>query len=329
MKILLTGADGVLGNNLVRLLLDKGYTVKVLIQSGRRAVFLEELPIEIVSGDILVTENVDDAVRGCDIVIHAAAKTDTYPTRDKSYWDINVEGTRNIISAVKKYNVKKLLHVGTANSFGPGTIDNPGTEKNPYNGDRYRLDYMSSKYKAQRVLLGEIRDNNLKAIILNPTFMIGPYDSKPSSGAMILAVNSGKVPGYPPGGRNFVYVGDVATAIVNAIELGRIGEAYILGHENLNYKEIFSKMSTILGVKAPGMKMPGWATLAYGRIMSGIATVFRMNPGVCFPLALISTEDHYYTSGKAITELNMPQTPITEAIKESVSWFKENGYIKN
>lgn len=329
MKVLLTGPDGVLGNNLVRLLLDNDYDVRALVQSGRKAVFLEELPIEIVYGDILNIEEVDNAVRDCDIVIHAAALTDTWPPHGKIYYDVNVDGTKNIISAVKRFNVKRLLHIGTANSFGPGSIDNPGVEENQYDGDKYRLDYMSSKYEAHKVLLTEILENDLKAIILNPTFMIGPYDSKPSSGAMILAVNNGKVPGYPPGGRNFVYVGDVATAIVNAIKLGRIGEAYILGHENLNYNEIFSKMAGVLGVKAPGMKMPGWVTLAYGRIMSAISSIFGINPGVSFPLALISTEDHFYTSKKAILELKMPQTPIVEAIEKSVIWFKENGYIKN
>ncbi len=78
---------------------------------------------------------------------------------------------------------------------------------------------------------------------------------------MILAVNSGKVPGYPTGGRNFVYVKDVAQAIVNAIELGKTGESYILGNENLNYKEIFTKMASALGVKAPRRALPRFVTL--------------------------------------------------------------------
>ena len=199
MKVFITGPDGVLGNNLVRLLLAEKYEVRVFIQTGNRAEYLEDLPIEREYGNLLHPEEVNRAVEGCDIIIHAAAKTDTWPCRHKSYWDVNVEGTRNIISAVKEYGIKKLIHIGTANSFGAGDKLDPGTEERPYEGHKYKLDYISSKYAIQQEILTSVKEDGLNAMILNPTFMIGPYDAKPSSGQMIIAVSEGKLPGYPGG----------------------------------------------------------------------------------------------------------------------------------
>jgi dihydroflavonol-4-reductase len=329
MKIFITGADGILGNNLVRILIEHGYDIKIFIETGKKARYLEGLDIERTWGSILNYEELKDAMKSCDLVIHAAAKTDTWPTKHESYWKVNVEGTKNIISAVKELGIPRMIHIGTANSFGPGDKTDPGNENKPYAAGKNKLDYIRSKYSAQKEVLKAVKEDGLDAVIMNPTFMIGPYDSKPSSGTMILAVNKGKVPGHPAGGRNFVYVGDVANAIVNAIGKGEKGECYILGHENLTYKEAFGKMAEALGVKAPGMSMPRLLTLAYGGVMSVTAKIFRFKPSVSYPMALISTENHFYTSAKAVNELGMPQTPISEALREAVKWFRDNNYIEN
>jgi len=329
MKVLLTGPDGILGNNLVRLLIESGYEVIAFVETGRRAKYLEGLQVEIVHGNILKPEDIEKASENCDVIIHAAAKTDTWPCKHSSYWDINVTGTRNVISAASKNRVKRLLHIGTANSFGPGSKANPGTEENPYEGKKYGLDYMCSKQAGQEEVLKEVSENDLDAVILNPTFMIGPYDSKPSSGAMIMAIYKGKAPGYPKGGRNFVYVKDVAKAIVNAISMGKKGECYILGNENLDYREIFGKIAKAVGVNPPKRSLPVFITLFYGRLMSFMGWLFRLYPAVNHPLAKISTEEHYYTSKKAVEQLHMPQTPIEFALEESVSWFRSNGYMDN
>ncbi|MEE4215252.1 MAG: NAD-dependent epimerase/dehydratase family protein [Bacteroidales bacterium] len=327
MKIFITGADGILGNNLVRLLLEEDHKIKIFIETGRKARFLEELPVEKCYGSILNYEELKNEMQGYDIVIHAAAKTDTHPPRHESYWKVNVEGTRKVIDAVKETGAKRLIHVGTANSFGPGDESDPGDETKAYTAGKYGLDYMCSKKAAQDEVLKAVREEGLDAVIVNPTFMIGPYDSKPSSGTMILAVNKGKIPGYPSGGRNFVYVGDVAAAIAAAIEKGRRGECYIAGNENLAYREAFGKMALALGVKPPGMKMPRWLTLTYGRLMTGLSTVFPFTPPVNYPMALISTEKHYYSNEKAKRELGLQPTPVSEALEEAVKWFRNNGYI--
>lgn len=327
MKVFISGADGILGNNLVRMLIDSGHEVKVFIETGKEARYLEGLAIERSFGNILNYKELKSAIQGYEIVIHAAAKTGTLPSKHESYWKVNLEGTKNIIAVVKELGVRRLIHVGTANSFGPGNEKEQGNETKPFTAGKYGLDYISSKKAAQDEVLKAVREDGLDALVVNPTFMIGPYDSKPSSGAMILAVYKGKIPGYPTGGRNFVYVRDVANAIIASIDKGKKGECYILGNENLSYKDAFEKMAAALGVKAPSIKMAGMITLAYGRLLSAAEAIFRFTPSVNYPMALISTEKHFYSSEKAIRELGMPQTPVSEALAEAVAWFRDNKYI--
>lgn len=328
MKILVTGPDGVLGSNLVRELLNRNYNVSVLLLEGTQSPTLDGLDITKFYGNILNTADLDKSFEGMDVVIHCAASTSVYPARDPFVNKVNIEGSQNIIDASLKHNIKRLVYVGTANSFGFGsTLDNPGKEGNPYISIKYGLDYMDSKRKAQELVLESVEKQKLPALIVNPTFMIGPYDSKPSSGAMILAVYNGKVPGYTYGGKNYVAVKDAAVAIANAVTMGRIGECYILGNENLSFKDAFEKIATTIGAKVPKRGLSNGIVKAYGSINSFLAKVFKFTPAVTKELAAISTENHFYSPEKARKELLLPATPIEVAIKECYDWFEENGYL--
>ena len=218
---------------------------------------------------------------------------------------MNIEGTENVIQAIKDNNVKRLVYVGTANSFGNGSsLEDLGDETNEYTAHKYGLDYMDSKKKAQDLLLDAVKKDGLPAIIVNPTFMIGPYDSKPSSGTMVLAIYNGKVPGYTRGGKNYIAVKDAAVAIANGITMGRIGECYILGNENLSYKDAFEKIAQSIGGKAPKLGMANSIMRAYGSINSFLAKMFRYKPAVTKELAAISCDNFYYSADKARKNFN-------------------------
>ena len=328
MNILVTGADGLLGSNLVRELLSRFHTVSVFLWEGVKSPTLEGLPVTPCYGDILKPETLDAPFTGKDVVIHCAAATNVYPARNKFVNAVNIEGSRNIVEACIKHSIKRLIYIGTANSFSFGTSkDKPGMEDTPYISLRYGLDYMDSKRYAQEMILDAVRKRGLKAVIVNPTFMIGPYDSKPSSGQMILALYRGKVPGYTHGGKNYVAAKDAAVAISNAIEKGRIGECYILGNENLTYKEAFDKFAAALGVKPPKVGMNNILVKFYGTFNSAMAKIFKFNPVVTREMEIISCDHHYYSAEKARKELSLPQTPVEKAALECLEWFKENGYL--
>ncbi len=328
MKILLTGADGFLGSNLVRELLERGHKVRALVEPGRESASLKGLDVEICQADILDLRKVKDAVNGCGSIIHTAAVTATWPSRSKIVKKVNIQGTRNIIDAAKERGVRRLVYVGSANSFGFGPKEDPGDEKRPYSASRYGLDYFNSKHHAQSMVLEEVRDNGLKAVIVNPTFMVGPYDAKPGFGVIILAIYMGRMPGCAAGGRNYIHVRDVAVGIANAYEKGRIGECYILGNRNLSYRELFDMIANEIGAKVPKFNYPGMLIKIYGMSASVFGTIMKKKNALSFTLARIACDEHYYTAQKAVKELGLPQTPIETAIKDAFLWFKQNGYLE-
>lgn len=328
MKIFITGADGFLGSNIVRLLLQKGHQVKALIQTGSTSENLNGLEVEKCFGDLLSPKSIDESTKGFDAIMHLAANTSIWPKRSEKIREINIQGTKNILDSALKNKISRFIYFGTANSFGYGTSNCPGDENKPYKSRKYKLDYMDSKYEAQQIVKEYIQNKGLPALILNPTFMFGPYDSKPGAGQMILAIYKQQLPGYAPGGRNFVYVKDVAEAACNALKMGRIGECYILGHKNMHYKEAFDLIAKTLNVPAPKLYLPKFATLIYGRFCEVVSKFSKSEPRVSIAAAKISNDTHFFNPTKAIRELNMPQTDIETAVLEAFTWFKHNKYIQ-
>ncbi len=327
MKIFITGGDGFLGSNLVRELIKRGHSIKVLVQPNRQTSTLEGLDIEIVEGDLLNLEQLIVVAQGSDAIYHVAANTSIWPSKNELVNKINIEGTRNIISLSKHLNISKLIYVGTANSLNFFTKDNHGVEGTAYITGKYGLDYIDSKYKAHQIVLDAVKEG-VPAVVVNPTFMLGPYDSMPSSGAMIIAVYQQKLPGYAPGGRNYICVKDAAIGIANALEKGKVGESYIIGNKNLSYKEAFSLIASVLDVEPPKISMPKFAVLAYGKISMFIYRITGSKPVVSYPMAKIACDTHYFSAAKAVRELGLPQTPVEEGIKESFNWLLSNGKIE-
>lgn len=325
-RILVTGADGLLGSNLVRELLKRGYLVRAFIQPGRNVNTLDGLSIEKFEGDLLNKDSIAAALVGCHYVIHAAASICIWPVRSKMVREINIEGTRNIAECALEAGVERLIYVGTANSYGFGTKENPGREEYSYEAYKYKLDYLDSKFEAQQVVL-EIIKRGLNAVIVNPTFMIGAFDSKPGSGTMIIALFKKKISAITRGGKNYIYVKDVGIAIANALTMGKSGQGYILGNANLSYQEAFELIGNTIGVAPPRLIVPNWLMLLIGYLSSIKAMVTGSPPTISIPVAKIAMDDHYFTSKKAIEELQLPQTPLPIAIRESFEWFKENKYV--
>lgn len=326
-RVFVTGGDGFLGIHIVYKLLADGYQVRVFSEVGRPTPTLDGTAVEIVRGDLREQSAVTSAVYGSELLIHAAASTSVWPSRSRLLKEINIGGTQNILHAAAVNGVKRIVHVGTASSFTPGTLHDPGTEESPDAATSYRLGYIETKREAQRLVVEEYRRSGLPAIVVAPTFMIGPHDSKPGSGQLIIGLVKQKVPGYTAGGRNYVHVRDVADGIVAALDRGRIGDSYILGNRNLSYREFFDIVSDLSGVKAPSIRFPSPLAIVAGFFGSLSGSILRRQPTLTLPMARISVEANYYSAAKAIRELGLPQTPIEIAVEEALRWFRDNGYI--
>lgn len=326
MKVLVTGADGMLGSNIVRVLLSRNYEVRAFLLPGTAAQTLEGLPIERAFGNILDASSIDMAVEGCDAIIHAAALTDVWPNRSEIVRRVNIDGTRNMVEAALTHKIGRFIFIGSGSSFAFGSPGEPGHEDSGFSGAQYGLDYIDSKYQAQNEVLEAVAERSLNAIVVAPTFMLGPYDSKPGAGKMILAIHKGKLPFYTPGGRNFVHARDVAVAVVNALTKGRIGECYLAGHANLTYPEAFAIIGDVTGAIPPRLKAPAGIIKLFGRLGSAYGKLTKKTPALTYAMAKIGCDRQCFNCEKAVRELEMPQTPIHEAVTESFAWLEANGY---
>ncbi|GAB3958580.1 NAD-dependent epimerase/dehydratase family protein [Spirosoma harenae] len=325
--VLLTGASGFLGAHLTRELLARQYRVRVLIRHQQRYPTLDGLPVERCEGDILDRQSLKKAVASCDAIIHAAALAQVNPARNPAVWAVNLTGTENLIDAAHQTNIQRFVYVGTANVFGFGTKQQPGDETYPFSGKQYGSDYIDSKRAATDRVQKAVEQENLPAILVHPTFMLGEFDAKPTSGRMLLELYKGRVIGYPAGGKNYVHVRDVAVATVNALTQGRLGESYILGNANLSYQEAFRLMASRMNVSPPRWPIPPGLAKLYGLGYDALAKLTRRPGQLNSAMIAVANDGHYFSSQKAISELGLPQTPIEEAVDEAFNWFKRHNYF--
>jgi dihydroflavonol-4-reductase len=325
--VLVTGADGLLGSHVVRRTLESGYQVRAFIQANRNTGSLDGLDVEYFRGDLTNHPDIQQSIEGCDYLIHTAGSTSVWPDRSPASWKINYDVVIDLANAARENELERFIHIGSASSFGYGTKQNPGDEDSPFKGHKFQLDYLDSKKAAQDYLLDQYTKTGLPVIILAPTFMIGEYDSTPGSGKMIIAVVQHQVPGYTKGGRSVVYAGDVAQAAVNALTMGRLGECYITGGENLTYKEFFGKITDQANVPPIKICLPTRLTCLFGSLLEILSKFTGKPPMLSRTMAAISGDTNFYQSRKAIDELNMPQTPINEAIEKSIEYFRQINYL--
>ncbi|MDP8254688.1 MAG: SDR family oxidoreductase [Candidatus Alcyoniella australis] len=332
-KVLVTGGTGLLGGNLIRLLVERGYSVKALVRSTSNTKGFDDLDVERVQGDIMDPQSLAQAAEGCQGVFHSAAMVTMWAPDFEKMRRINVDGTRNVLEAAKAAGVKRAVHVSTVDAIGfstPdgwGTRNKPSNESVPFQNERFGVPYMTTKHMAQQLALSYNSDD-FEVVVGNPTYMIGPYDVKPSSSRMVLEVKSGTAKVYTGGGNNFVDVRDVAAGLIAAFERGKPGELYIMGHRNLSYREIFTLIAGVVGVKPPSFALPKPIALIGGAAGSLYGHLLGKEPEINLTTAKLGYVEHYFDSSKAIAELELPQTPIETAVGDAYQWFQANGYVK-
>jgi dihydroflavonol-4-reductase len=325
MRYLVTGATGLVGNNVVRMLLDKGETVRALV---RRAAdrSLHGLQIETALGDITEAETIASAMAGVDCVIHCAALVHIGWSRLAEMRKVNVSGTQNVAAACRAANVR-LLYVSSVDALGLGSRAQPATEETPPENSSVQCPYVITKRAAERAVDEEIAAG-LDAVIVNPAYMLGPFDWKPSSGRMLLEIASGWAKLSPPGGNDFVDVRDVAAGILTAVQRGKTGRRYILGGEALSFFEAWTIFSTVVGVSPPW-----WNARPPGLFLAGLAgdLQYRLTghePVVNSAAVAMSRLEHHFSYARAAAELDYRPRPAREAATVAWEWFLQEGYAR-
>ncbi len=327
MKVLVTGANGLLGSNIVRELEKRGLEARAMVRPNARLLSLKGCKPEYFFGDISKYEDLEAATRDCDYIIHTAAVTRQTLPGLKDYLKVNLGGAQNVIDAALKNKIRKLIYVSSTNSIGYGNKENPGTEEKPAMKPYTESYYAKSKFMAEKEVLEAVEKKGLNALILNPSFMIGPNDSKPSSGSLLLIGYRNRMVFLTSGGRNFVPVEDVATAACNALTMGKKGEKYLLTNANLTYKEFYDIVDDITGFKRIKIMLPSFLVKGVG-MLGSLASKSGRDVLLNYNNAKILTVRNFYSADKAVKELHFPQSDIRSAIGKALQWFRDNNYIK-
>ena len=256
MKVFLTGATGFVGTHVARELAQQGAQLRLLVRPTSNLRNLEGLPAETVVGDLLQPESLRTSIRGCDALMHVAADYRLWVRDPKSMYAANVDGTRALLRIAREESVPRTVYTSSVATMGfksDGTIVD---ETTPVSLADMVGHYKRSKFLAEQVAIEAARAGQ-QVIILNPTTPIGPMDVKPTpTGRIIVDFLNKKFPAYVDTGLNLVDVTEVARTHAAALEVGRSGERYILGGENLTLKQILDKMSAITGLPSPNLRVP-------------------------------------------------------------------------
>lgn len=319
MKVFVTGGTGFIGANLVRLLLQKGYEVRALVRPESNLENLKNLEIEIVEG-CLTDSNLYQSLKGCQVLFHCAAHYSLWQKDKLLLEQYNILGTRNILAAARQAGIERTIYTSSVAAIGvkPGVAVNETHQSFVENLVGY---YKKSKYWAEQeahkaVKLGQ------DIVIVNPSTPIGPWDIKPTpTGDLILRFLRRKMPAYVNTGLNFIDVRDVAQGHLLALEKGKTGERYILGHQNLTLKEFLDLLSKITSLPAPQKTLPIWLPLSVAWVDEMILTKLGKTPSIPLDGVKMSRQPMYYNASKAVQELGLPQSSIQTALQDAVNWF--------
>lgn len=332
MKAFVTGSTGLLGSNLVRMLLAQGHEVKALARSFEKAKrVLGDTKAEIVIGDMEDVAAFAPEMAGCDVLFHGAAYFREYYGRG-DHWPvlkkINVDGVVDILTAAENQGLKRAIHVSSSGIIGSkGGL--PGDESTPPNPIAHENLYLKSKILAEEAIDAFLKTHSLEVVKILPGWMMGPGDASPTqSGQIILDLLHDEMPGIIDGGNSIVDARDVAQAMIRAVEHGRSGERYIVGGVFYSLRELANTVTEVSGVKVTHQYIPYPLAVAVAWLSERIAQL--RNTDTLLTLAGVRTlhKGVGLNSMKAERELGVTFRPLKETVADEIEWFATKGYIK-
>lgn len=326
MKVLLLGATGLLGHNVLRRLVDTGQEAVCLVRRAE-GIKLDYGHWQTIVGSPLDETSLRDAATGCDAVINCVGATNMGMLRREDYARVNVGVPTLLAAMVRRGEVSRVVHVSTVNTVGPGTPEHPADERGIMSADEAENWYAATKAEGEKVLLEAAREQReAHVVILNPGYMVGPYDVRPSSGALLSAAYRKPLMAAPRGGKAFVAVGDVAAAAVTALTRGESGGRYLLTNRaaEMTFARFFAEQAATMGYRQHCIELPDWLVRAAGRMGDALRALHIPTALSSRNVALLLMEEHYDNS-RARADLGLAETPIGQAIGHYFAW-REMGW---
>ncbi len=325
----ITGATGFIGGHIARRLIQRGFQVRALARPTSRRDGLEHLPVEWVAGDLSRMDVLRKGMDGADVVFHAAADYRLWTRDPRAMYATNVQGTQNVLQAALDARVDRVVYTSTVGTIQLNDGDSrPADERSFLKLEKRTGHYKKSKFLAEQEALQFVK-KGLPVVIVNPSAPVGSHDVKPTpTGRIVLDFINGRMPMYLDTGLNFVDVEDVAEGHILAAQRGRVGERYVLGHQNLRLNEVLHMLSGITGIPAPRRKLPYAFALMAGYV-SETMTRFTGGDDPRVPLegVYMARKYMFFKSDKAMQELGYRPGMVRSALWKAVQWFSENGYL--
>jgi dihydroflavonol-4-reductase len=326
MTFLVTGGCGFIGSKIVHALCRSGHAVRAYYRPGDDSRLLKGLPVERIHGDVCDVESLTSAASGCAGVFHTVGNM-SFSGKDRTLQRrINVGGVRSVVEACRRSGIRRLVHTSSVNACGiphpPGTL---GDEETPFNWEKHGFDYAMTKHEGEQIALAANRPE-LEVVVVNPGTVFGAGDIHFNAGGYIRAVRRMPVLFHPAGGANCVHVDAVAEGHIAAFFMGRPGQRYILGGENLSYREMFATIASVLRRPRLLIPVPYPAAVASAALIATAASItgfsFRLSPQSVRAGYL----KLYYSSAKAADELGLRLLPFRKAVEDAAAWYARTGW---
>ncbi|HEY5159131.1 MAG TPA: SDR family oxidoreductase [Anaerolineales bacterium] len=326
--ILVTGATGHIGNVLIRKLLAQGENVRALVWRGEDTTPIKGLDVEQVEGDVLDAASLIPAMQGVDIVYHLAGIISIMPGRNPFVWQVNVEGTRNVLDAARRAQIRRLIYTSSIHAIARAPHGVEMDESLGFDANNPYGEYDRSKATAS-LEVQRASAEGLNAVIVCPTGVIGPYDFRGSEmGEVIRGAAEARPMFYVEGAYDFVDVRDVADGLIAAEKHGRQGESYILSGQKLSVRYMLATVREVTGKAFSSVKIPFSLAEFAARFTPWYYRKTQNKPRFTpYSLEVLQSNSNI-SHKKAASELGYKPRPVYESIADSVRWFLENRKLR-
>lgn len=326
--ILVTGATGLIGSFVCRKLIAEGHTVRALRRKSSSLKYISDISngIEWFEGDVMNTESLERAMQDVSKVIHCAAVVSFDISERESLFNINVEGTANVVNLCLEKKVQKLIHVSSVAAIGRGKPDGVLNESTPWENSKDNTYYAKSKYLSELEVWRGIEEG-LDAFIINPSVVLGPGDwHKSSTKAFNLVYNNSKF--YSTGHMNYIDVRDVVDILVELMKQDETGERYILNGGRVTVKEFYTKVAEEMGLKKPRYRIT-YKMALFGMKLLWLRWLFTgKKSSINREILKTLKKSHFFDNNKIISRLNYTFRSIEDSIQWTVRELKANQQLK-
>jgi dihydroflavonol-4-reductase len=329
-RIVVTGGAGFIGSHLVRHLAERGERVRVIELPGAAVDHLPTDQIDVIHCDIRDRSALTKALRGGSEIYHLAANPQLWTRRRGHFRQVNYQGTVNVLDAGLSAGARRIVHVSTESILTRSRQTGPIVEEQQVHLRDVIGPYCRSKFFAERYAL-RLGRGGAPVVVVNPTLPIGPGDrgrSPPTQ--LILDFCRGKRRDYVNAELNLIDVRDVALGIRRAMERGRPGRRYLLGHENLSIRELFTRLARLTGLPEPRWQVPYPVALTAAYVSEWIADVFTGEiPAATVTGVKLTRRRMHFDPRRSLMELGLQPRPIDQSLRETLQWFGTVEWARN